>query len=337
MNRLDRLVAALIGATLVIGLLSVRELGNQPAYRSGAPAAMCPCMPADQGSRRSTPTPSSGPAKQRPAPSAVPRPKGSPRARVTPRPTAPARQPALHRLLLRRVAGVAPATVAAVDAMHLTVAGYRSFLKHIDRTYYGDAQRFIEFDPHRVPISQGRSEIFIWHFTAFYRNADGPSQTPKGEMSLPPFIAGMALRGDDSSPPDHVCCGINWVIDRFGPAHQLAPVNAKLRHNPPYDSINTGVEVEAARQVDLTTAQYETTAYLTIAVLTQQHLLGRKPLSEIVKGHGEMRDAYLIEHPDSRYGTRDDFNEPESRLLRQVIQRFVHAHPVVLRLTPHLR
>jgi hypothetical protein len=229
------------------------------------------------------------------------------------------------------------ATAVAISGMRLSVAGYRDFLRSIDRSSFDYAQQFVEFDPDRVPIRQGPSQVFVWHFTAFYRNADGPSSTPRGDMALRPFIQGLAQRGDESSPADHVCCGVNWVIDRHGPAHQLAPLNAKLRHNPPYDSINTGVEIEAARQGDITSAQYESAAYLTIAVLDAQRLLGRKPLSEIVKGHGEMRDVYLQQHRHSRFGERNDFDAPESRLLRQVIQAFLQAHPEVPRLQPGLR
>jgi hypothetical protein len=237
---------------------------------------------------------------------------------------------------LKRVPAAAdPATAAAIRRMWLTPAGYRAFLDGIDESVYDYAQQFIEFDPARVPIEQGRSQVFVWHFTTFYRNADGPSSTPVGDMSIRPFVQGLAERGDESN--DHVCCGVNWVIDRHGPAHQLAPVDAKLRHNPPYDSINTGVEVEAARQVDITTAQYESLAYLTITVLQNQDLLGRRPLSEIAEGHGEMRDAFLATHPDSQYDARDDFNAPESRLLRQVIDRFLKAHPDVPRSAPRLR
>ena len=230
-----------------------------------------------------------------------------------------------------------PATAAAIRAMSLTPAGYREFLDRIDLSTYDFAQQFIEFDPARVPIEQGPSEVFVWHFTTFYRNADGPGATPVGDMSVRPFVQGMAERGDEDNPPNHACCGVNWVIDRHGPAHQLAPVNAKLRHNPPYDSINTGVEIEAARQVDITTTQYESLAYLTIAVLDNQNLLGRKPLSEIAKGHGEMRDAYLQARPGSDLDSRDDFNAPESRLVRQAIERFLRAHPSVARMSPRLR
>ena len=238
---------------------------------------------------------------------------------------------------LKRAPVVDPATAEAIQRMQLTPAGYRAFINRIDQSDFDYAQQFIEFDPSRVPIEQRASQVFVWHFTTFYRNADGPAATPVGDMSVRPFIQGLAQRGDEDSPPDHVCCGINWVVDRAGPAHQLAPVNAKLRHNPPYDSINTGVEVEAARQADITTSQYESLAYLTISVLQNQKLLGRRPLSEIAKGHGEMRDAYLAANPGSQLDSRDDFNAPESRLLRQAIERFLRAHPEAPRMAPHLR
>lgn len=285
-----------------------------PVVDPPAPVPAVTTTPAAPTPRRAT-VPVPARVAPRPRPTAVPK---------APRPPAP-RRPAPR--LLRRAPAVAPATTRAMGRMRLTAAGYRAWARSVDRSFLSYAQGFVEFDPARVPIEQGVSRVFVWHFTAFYRNAAGPSQQAVGDMAVPPFIEGLAKRGDESG--DHVCCGVNWLIDRHGPAHQLAPVNAKLRHNPPYDSVNTGVEVEAARQVDITTAQYESLAYLTVAVLHEQKLLGRHRLSEIVKGHGEMRDAYLLAHPDSHLGSRDDFNAPEAGLLRQRIQAFLDGNPTL--------
>jgi len=336
----ERLIAAMTSCTLLVGLVSVATVDGPPRPEQ---AVTLTCgIDCDPGHVLAAPTPTSAPSPA-PAPTSARRPvltPPSPRAaapRVTPSPR-PRPLPGSRQLFstARRPAGVDAATALAMSRMQLSPEGYRAFLRHIDRSDFDYAQEFIEFDPDRVPIRQGRSQVFVWHFTAFYRNADGPSSTPKGDMEMRPFIRGLAQRGDEDSPADHVCCGVNWVIDRHGPAHQLAPLNAKLRHNPPYDSINTGVEIEAGRQSEITTTQYETTAYLTVAVLDAQRLLGRKPLSEIVKGHGEMRDAYREQHPDSHFGVRNDFDEPESRLLRQAIQGFLQAHPEVIQLRPQL-
>ncbi|MBK5306333.1 MAG: hypothetical protein JJD92_06560 [Frankiaceae bacterium] len=342
-----RVVGALASATLLAGVVSAATVDSSAPGRPAAAVCAAACSVVDGVVVRPVPVPLKPAATRRPAPAATaraPRPKPpqqrrtpvAPTARRTPAPL-PARAASKSVQLRRMPAAPDPATAAAMNAMRLTPAGYRAFLDRIDQSSYDYAQQFIEFDPARVPIEQGPSEVFVWHFTTFYRNADGPAATPTGDMAVRPFVQGMARRGDEDSSPNHVCCGVNWVIDRHGPAHQLAPVNAKLRHNPPYDSINTGVEVEAARQVDITTSQYEGLAYLTVAVLDTQNLLGRKPLSEIAKGHGEMRDAYLDARPDSELDSRDDFNAPEARLLRQVIERFLRANPSVARMSPRLR
>jgi len=339
-TRPERLVAAATGGALLAGLVAVPVVGSaQRTARLAALSCVGSCaaegspasrVPAPRATSLPSPADTRGAARPRPTPAASP-------VRVAPAPRPVARALAVPRAASRLPAGIDRTTAAAMAGMRLTPAGYRDFLRRIDRSYFDYAQRFVEFDPDRVPIEQGPSRVFVWHFTAFYRNADGPSSTASGRMAIRPFIKGLAERGDDDSPADHVCCGVNWLIDRHGPTHQLAPLNAKLRHNPPYDSVNTGVEIEAARQADITTTQYESTAYLTIAVLDAQGLLGRKPLQDIVKGHGEMRDAYLEDHPHSHLGERGDFDAPESRLLRGVIEAFLKAHPEVVRLRPHLR
>jgi hypothetical protein len=344
----ERALLVLAAATFLAGLSVVQSDRSQPARPELAIGCLAPCtseresvprpgphvsaLPAPEA-RRAVPITVGPKATHKPVARPAPAPKPTTRAK----PKAPAAS-ARHRVQLKRAAATAdPATAAAISRMRLTPAGYRAFLDAIDQSAFDYAQQFIEFDPARVPIEQGRSQVFVWHFTTFYRNADGPAAAPAGDMAVRPFVQGLAERGDEDNPPDHVCCGVNWVVDRHGPAHQLAPVNAKLRHNPPYDSINTGVEVEAARQVDITTDQYESLAYLTITVLQNQDLLGRRPLSEIAKGHGEMRDAFLAAHPESHYDNRDDFNAPESRLLRQAIERFLKAHPGVPGMVPRLR
>jgi hypothetical protein len=342
----DRALLLLAAATLLSGLSAVRMDLQDPAPGELAAECVAPCSSEHELLSRPAParvlapvTPTPRPPVKAAARRPAPRPRSTAPAHVAAKPkviAAPAPR-APQRVQLKRAPATAdPATAAAIRRMRLTPAGYRAFLDRIDRSSFDYAQQFIEFDPDRVPIDQRASQVFVWHFTTFYRNADGPAATPMGDMAVRPFVQGMAERGDDSSTPDHVCCGVNWVIDRHGPAHQLAPVNAKLRHNPPYDSINTGVEVEAARQVDITTDQYEALAYLTISVLQNQHLLGR-PLSEVAKGHGEMRDSYLAAHPESQLDSRDDFNAPEAGLLRQTIQRFLRAHPDVPRMTPRFR
>lgn len=217
---------------------------------------------------------------------------------------------------------------AAINAMDLTPDGYRNFLASIDQSFFEYAQQYGEYNPDISPIEQSQSEFFVWHFTAGYYNADGSSEIAYGPMNVGLFIDGTAKRGGEVNQGGNVCCGVNWLVDRSGHVFQLAPVNAKLRHNPPYDSVNTGVEIEAARQEDITIAQYEATSYLTIAVLNAQGLLSDKPLADVAVGHGEIRDSLRTEYPEEeRYGHRDDFDTPVSSLLRHKIAEFIFNYP----------
>ena len=209
------------------------------------------------------------------------------------------------------------ATVAAVEAVELTPAGYQAFRSRFDERHVPFAQRHTDFNPRRVAVSQGPSKVFVWHYSYQYFNRDGPALKPVGQASPRQLVAFMAGRWG-------VCCGINWFIDRDARVFRLAPLNAKLRHNPPYDRVVTGVEVEAGAQELVTTEQYEQLAYLTIHVLRRQgHLPTADPLRRVVRGHGEMRDAYLERNPGARWDDRDDFDEPVATLLRQKVKRYL--------------
>lgn len=237
--------------------------------------------------------------------------------------------PALFAGVLPGGAAVQPVTFPVESALagaELTPAGYRKFVRSIDRSQLAFATSFVEFDHKRVPIPQGRSEVFVWHFTATYYDKDGWTTEPRGRTSVRRFVRMIAGRGD--SIGDRRCCGVNWFMTKDGRVFQLAAINAKLRHNPPYDSINTGVEVEAFTQEDISPRQYEQLAYLTIYTLKRQGLLGQGPLRRVVRGHGEMRDAYLERNP-GRYAGRDDFDAPVCDLLRRKIVRFLRQHPQI--------
>ncbi len=223
--------------------------------------------------------------------------------------------------------------MAKIANMQLTPEGYAQAVRSIDRSLLSFAQTFREFNPNKVKvdIEQAKSEKFILHFTTFYRNADGLNRDrPIGKAAIKPIIQGMAQTGDDDvdketgkPKPDRKCCGINWIIDRSGQIYQVAPLNAKLRHNPPDDSSQTGVEIEAYEQADITTEQYEAAGYLAIFVLEQQNLLSNRPLSEVLDGHGKLRDIYRENHPNSIYGVRDDFNAGPTAAFRQKVASFL--------------
>jgi hypothetical protein len=227
-------------------------------------------------------------------------------------------------------ADVRPVPAPAAFALHgvnLTPEGYGEFRRAIDHSLVPFATRRPEFDGRRIHIPQGRSEMFVWHFTAMFVNHDGASSVPEGDADVKRLILSMARRGDTYG--DRVCCGVNWFIARDGTVYRLAGLNAKLRHNPPFDSVMTGVEVEAATQRDITTTQYEQLAYLTLHVLQRQQLLGTAPLRRLARGHGEVRDAYLERNPNAPWDPRDDFDAPVSELLRDKIAAFLREHPEV--------
>lgn len=210
------------------------------------------------------------------------------------------------------------ATVSAVEAVELTPAGYQAFRSSVDERHVPFAQRHVDFNPRRVAVWQGPSKVFVWHYTFHYFNRDGAALKPVGRASPRQLVSSMARRWG-------VCCGVNWFIDRDARVFRLAPLDAKLRHNPPYDGVVTGVEVEAGGQELVTTEQYEQLAYLTIHVLRRQgHLPTSDPLRRVVRGHGEMRDAYLERNPGARWDRRDDFDEPVATLLRQKIKRYLN-------------
>lgn len=210
------------------------------------------------------------------------------------------------------------ATAAAIEAVELTPSGYRAFRSAVDERHVPYAQRHADFNPRRVAISQGPSRVFVWHYTYHYFNRDGPSLQPSGRAAPRQLVSSMARRSG-------VCCGVNWFIDRDARVFRLAPLHAKLRHNPPYDSVVTGAEVEAGGQELVTPEQYEQLAYLTIYVLRRQgHLPTEAPLRRVVRGHGEMRDAYLARNPGARWDGRDDFDQPVAALLRKKIQRYLN-------------
>lgn len=228
-----------------------------------------------------------------------------------------------------------PQVEAAMDSMKLTVEGYQEFLQTINYSYFDYAQQFIEFNPHEVPIAQNPTQFITLHFTAFYRNADGPSTSPKGDMVVQPFVQGLAGRGDEDSPPDHKCCGINATNDRNGNVYALAPAAAKLRHNKGFDSVTTGIEFEAATQAGITTKQYETGAFYLIAEWQSDANLRTKQFKTIVKGHGETRDELQLTHPE--LDDRNDFNYGASEKYRQNIQAFIDENPQILKIAVNLR
>lgn len=206
-----------------------------------------------------------------------------------------------------------------LDNMDLSAERYQSFVNTIDTSHLDFAQSYTTFNPDKVAIEQRRTEFFTLHYTAFYSNFGKSSKTePVGDMDVRKLIDSMGSRGN-------VCCGINWILARNGKVFQTAPVAAKLRHNPPFDSITTGVEVEASNQEAITSEQYETLSYLTIAVLKHQGLLDEE-LERVVHGHGEDRDKYRQNNPESNWDVRNDFDSAVSKYFRSKVALFLNQN-----------
>ncbi len=234
-----------------------------------------------------------------------------------------------------RVAGIDPTVEANIGNMKLSIEGYKQFLQSVDYSFFDTAQQLTEFNPRLVPIAQQPTQFITMHFTAFFRNENGPGPLPIGKMDSLNFVLGMAKRYDDQN--DHKCCGINAVVDRDGVIHQFAPITAKLRHNKGRDGITTGLEFEAAQQSQITTRQYEQGAYMLIAMWQTDPSLRGKPFSSIAEGHGETRAEDRAKHPELHLDVRTDFMNPASEWYRRNIQPFINQNPEVTVTPTHLR
>lgn len=224
--------------------------------------------------------------------------------------------------------------VAMAGMDNMSIDGYNRFLQSIDSSPLEYSSQFREFNQDAISalIPQLQSEFLNLHFTVVYANdTPGFGETMIGDFNVNNMIRSMAGRGGFETK----CCGANWMIGRAANTFQTAPLNAKLNQNEPFDSISTGVEFEANAQAAITSDQYEEGGYLSVAVLDTQRLLGQKPLTDILKGHGEIRDRIIDEWnathpPDERLGVRDDFNFPESELFRYYVQQFLDRHPEII-------
>lgn len=221
-----------------------------------------------------------------------------------------------------------PRVEEAIDAVSLTPEGYQQFLDSINYRHQEYAQQFPEFNPNQNGVSQNpaETEYATWHFTVI-------------DMEVPDLVRTVATRGDDSSTPDHTCCGFNNVIDNDPNQtfYQLAPWEAHLSHNPPDDNKQVGTEVMAATQADITTIQYEKLSYWTIAVAKMKGWLGNRAIADYARGHGEERDKFKANHPESKLGSRDDFDGEVAERLRQEITEDLTAHPEIMDIEPALR
>lgn len=238
---------------------------------------------------------------------------------------------------------VAPETLASLDGMQLTLEGYQAFFTGIDYTWYDYTQSLIDFSPLLVSnpqyagkdaIPQNATEWITAHFTAGYTNFNeiGAAPVPTGlEMDLKRLIDFSEFQRG------HPCCGFNFVIDRNGRVFQLAPFNAKLRHNPPYDGRTTGFEIEAAVQEQITAKQYEQTSYLVMAMLANEGRLDPDGLAQYFHGHGEDRTKLRAADPHTTWDVRSDFNEPVMNIWREYLANFIRSNSNIATISQQLR
>ncbi len=230
-------------------------------------------------------------------------------------------------------ADIHPEAAKQIGQMELSTDGFIRFLEGgINLSFFDEAQRYIEFNPGRVPINQYPTEFITLHFTNFYRNEEGQAPNPVGKMAVLPFLQGIAGMGDQDKRPDKKCCAINALVDREGQLDQFAPFTAKLRHNKgKHDGKTTGLEFEGSTQEGIKTIQYEKGAYWLIANWRAEENLRNKPFSSIIKGHAETRKE------EPWVGHRSDFETPATEYYRQSIQAFIDANPEILNIPVNLR
>lgn len=221
-------------------------------------------------------------------------------------------------------AGDGPHEYKNIQNMRLTCEGLKQALSNIDMNYYDLAQNNPKFNPMVMAargISQGPTEFHTLHVTAGYYNSDGTeTKTPVGEPSVPRFID-VIDRSDDPR-----CCGVNQYIDRNGTIYWLAPSAAKLRHNPGYDGVTTGKEMEGFTLPDLSVKQLEASAYVDLGNRIKDGL-AHLSLQQLIRGHAETRAAYKRANPNSHWPAKQDWYEGPTAAYRQKLQEFINANP----------
>lgn len=216
-------------------------------------------------------------------------------------------------------------------AMNLTPEGYISFLQKLDMSLLSYSQQKAEFNPKTNNKPQHQTKRVLLHYTAQFYNNDGVEQVPRGPSNPRGFIDSISARyGSVLEPGGSSCCAANGFIDRDANSYLLAPIKAKLQHNPPTDVEEFGIEIESANMQGITTQQYEKLAYYTLVVLKNENLIDN-PLSETVRGHGEQRKEYLQKNPDKKgiLPTKIDFTSLDSDLFRRVLGDFINRNPSI--------
>lgn len=227
---------------------------------------------------------------------------------------------------------IEPTVEANLKAVNLSREGYASFLQNLNVSYIPYARQYQEFHhqprfPNQLPLA---SVHVLNHYTgAYYPEINGESVTG--------FIDAVAKRyGRLGINTDEQCCASLIFIDRNGRGYLLAPPHFRVKSNPPHDHLAMPVDGEASDQPDVKTIVSEKMMYANILLLSVGNLHDQVPLEQSARGHAEIREELLQNHPEFKcdppdkkgcYPVKIDFKKPEMILMRFIMARFIAANP----------
>lgn len=211
------------------------------------------------------------------------------------------------------VAELEESVAARIEDVILTEEGYSRFVESIDRSFLEEATSKYTYDPNKNEVPQEKAELFIWHYTTVYYNGRGRQITsPIGNVAdVSHFLESTKNNG----------VGIQYFIDRSGNTYQLTDADTRVSHIPPHSSVSIGVEIESDTQDNITTAQYESAAYLAAYTIMTQNLLADNEIDEVLYGHAELRE--IDRQTDPSLNVRSDFMASESAALRDKVKALI--------------
>jgi len=248
--------------------------------------------------------------------------------------TSPTPDVAYHAMAASRkemaLAPINPETEARIEAMQLSVEGYKAFMAGIDTSLIDYARQYQEFDPGRNGFRQDqRIQWATVHHTAMWANAGTTDiSQPIGEPDPKSLIDMMAKRGDSDANPDNLCCAVQFFNDRNGKMWQFSSRTARVRHDKRYEEISIGLETEGIDE-NFTTKQFENIVYWAIATTNAEALLGNAPLDRIVRGHEEARNEWNANNPGDQQPKKQDGDPAIMDRVRIKIADFLNQHPEV--------
>lgn len=206
-----------------------------------------------------------------------------------------------------------------VAAMQLTPYTYDTLVSSINRDYIDVAYNGGDnaYNPDRISVEQADTQWVTLHFTTVYYNADGSDASQEsGDFSPDRFITSTGINRDGDN-----CCGVYAVTDRDGRVFQMVRDGGKTMHDPPYDSISDGIEIEATANDRISPTQLQNAVLFALYRLKDVGLLGNQPLDQILRGHGENRSEYIEQNPGTDLDVRTDFTREEMQVIRSAVEQ----------------